>query len=167
MPIEFKDFSIDVKAALDDETIAWLHTWSGEIASQAKRNCNLTRKDVGVDLAGSYANQVDESDGSATIGTPYEAGYWEEWGTGEYAYHNDGRKGWWVYVEGSNSTFTSKTQYTEKEAKGIAAGLRSQGLAAHATNGREPSHTLEQAFEGVRDKAISDLKEKLGSRLGE
>lgn len=166
MSVKFEDNSIKVKAELNDTTIAWLHTWSGEIASQAKRGCNLTRNDVGVDLKGSYANNVDESKGEASIGSPHEAAYWEEWGTGEYAYHGDGRKGWWVYVEGEHNTATSQVYYTEKEARGIAAGLRAQGLPAIATNGRQPSHTLENAFDAVREKAISDLKEQLGERMG-
>lgn len=166
MAVEFQDYSVKVKAALNDATVAWLHTWSGEIASQAKRGCKLTRDDVGVDLPGSYANEVDESAGVATIGTPHEAGYWEEWGTGEYAYHGDGRKGWWVYVEGNHGTSTSQVQYSEKQAKAIAASMREKGLNAHATNGRAPNHTLERAFESVMDKAVADLEETLGTRLG-
>lgn len=157
---------MQVEAALNEETIAWLHTWSGEIASQAKRGCKLTRNDVGVDLRGSYANEVDESKGEATIGSPHEAAYWEEWGTGAYAVHGDGRQGWWVYVEGEHNTATSQNYYTKDEAQGIAAGLRAQGLPAFATNGRQPSHTLEHAFDAVRDKAIEDLKETLGERMG-
>lgn len=166
MSVKFQDFSMEVEAALNDETIAWLHTWSGEIASQAKRGCKLTRDDVGVDLRGSYANEVDESAGKATIGSPHEAAYWEEFGTGEYAAHGDGRKGWWVYVEGTHNTATSQEYYTEKRAKDLAAGMRSQGLAAHATNGRQPSNTLKNAFDGVKNKAIADLKQSLGERMG-
>lgn len=166
MSVKFEDYSIEVEAALDDETISWLHTWSGEIASQTKRNCKLTRDDVGVDLKGSYANIVDESAGEATIGTPYEAGYWEEWGTGEYAAHGDGRKGWWVYVEGTHNLRTSQKQYTEKQAKAIAASMRRHGLNAFATNGRAPSYTLEHAFDAVKNKAIADLQQILGERMG-
>lgn len=166
MSVKFQDFSMEVEAALDETTIAWLHTWSGEIASQAKRGCKLTRDDVGVDLRGSYTNEVDESAGKATIGTPHEAGYWEEWGTGEYAVHGDGRKGWWVYVEGTHNTATSQEYYTERKAKAIAASMRRKGLPAMATNGRQPGHTLEHAFDAVRDKAVDDLEEKLGERMG-
>lgn len=124
MSVKFQDFSLQVEAALNDETIAWLHTWSGEIASQAQRGCKMTRDDCGVDLRGSYANNVDESEGEATIGTPHEAGYWEEWGTGEYAYHGDGRKGWWVYIEGQASQGGGKSYSSKKEAEEAAAFLR-------------------------------------------
>ena len=36
MPVEFKDNSLKVKAALNEKTIAWLHEAAGEIESQTK-----------------------------------------------------------------------------------------------------------------------------------
>ena len=39
--VKFIDNSINVKAALSDVTTAWLYTWSSEIASQARRNCQM------------------------------------------------------------------------------------------------------------------------------
>lgn len=159
MAVEFKDYSFAVKAALDDTTIAWLHEWSSEIASHAKRNCS-TGEDYSSQLRGSYDNVVNEGKGEARIGSPMEQAYWEEWGTGEYAAHGDGRKGWWVYKDGYKGN--GGKQLTEAEAKAIAA--RSPSL--HATNGRKPNYTLEKAFTVNRPKAEADLAKKLKARMG-
>lgn len=79
MAVEFKDFSIQVKAALNDTTKAWLNTWANEIAAQAKDNTQLDG-DAGIELRKSYKADVDDGAGEAKIGTPLEAGYWEEYG---------------------------------------------------------------------------------------
>lgn len=78
MAVEFKDFSIEVKAALNDITRGWLHKWANEIASHAKDNCTMT--DDNGDLRKSYRADVDDGAGKARIGTPLESGYWEEYG---------------------------------------------------------------------------------------
>ena len=159
MSVEFKDYSIEVKAALDETTIAWLHTWAQEIASTAKRNCGMDGE-LGPQLRGSYRANVDSGGGTATIGTPLEAGYWEEFGTGEYAAHGDGRKGWWVYKDGY--TGSGGKRLTEEEAKAMAAA----DPTVHATNGRRPGYTLEKAFKVNGPKAVADLQKKLNKRLG-
>ena len=170
--VEFQDFSMEVKAALDSVTVAWLLEWSNEIASQAKRNCTLKKSDVGVDLRASYSTDVDEAAGVAKIGNPHEAAYWEEFGTGSYADVSKnggkrGRQGWWVYVEGSHTPRSKQTYYnSQEEAEAIAASMRAAGLPAHATNGRAPSYTLEKAFLNVKPKALRDLERKLKEKLG-
>lgn len=153
MSVEFKDYSIEVKAALNDITKGWLHTWANEIASQAKDNCTMT--DDNGQLKGSYRADVNDSVGSAKIGTPLESGYWEEYGTGEYAVHGDGRKGWWVYKDGYQGN--GGKVLTEDEAKAIAA----RDPSLHASNGRKPSYTLEKAFTETKPKAVTDLENKL------
>lgn len=152
--MEFKDFSIEVKAALNDITKGWLHTWANEIASKAKDNTQMDGEQ-GVQLRRSYRADVDEGAGSAKIGTPLESGYWEEYGTGEYAVHGDGRKGWWVYKDGYQGN--GGKVLTEDEAKAIAASNPS----LHASNGRKPSYTLEKAFTATKPKAVADLENKL------
>ena len=165
--VEFKDYSIEVKAAIDDETIAWLHTWSNEIAAQAQRNCQMAKEgeQIGRDLRGSYQTAVDESKGNAEIGSALEAAFWEEFGTGEYAAHGDGRKGWWVYVKGQASRGGGKTYRTKEEAEDAASFLRSRGLEAVATNGRPPNYTLGKAFTTVKPKAVSDLETRMKARM--
>lgn len=154
MAVVFQDFSFEVKAALNDISVAWLYETANEIASQAKRNCSMDGE-IGTQLSGSYRADVDDGAGAAKIGTPMEAGYWEEWGTGEHAAHGDGRKGWWVYKDGYKGN-GGKT-YTESQAKAIAAS----DPTLHATNGREPNYTLEKAFITTKPKAIAELERRL------
>lgn len=165
--VKFHDFSIAVKAAIDEETLAWLYTWGSETASQAARNCAMDDTE-GKKLKGSYKSVVDEGKGKATIGSPMEAAFWEEWGTGTYAAHGDGRKGWWVFVKGQSSKGGGKSYATKEEAEQAAEFLRKvKHLDAYVTNGRRPNYTLEKAFTSVRQKAISDLQDILKRRLGE
>lgn len=131
MSVEFKDNSLKVKAALNEKTIAWLHEAAGEIESQSKRN---TRADTG-QLKNSWANTVDESNGTATVGSPLENAVWEEFGTGEYALHGDGRKTAWTY----------------KDRKG----------KWHRTSGKRPSRALNNAFASSKGKLKSRLKKML------
>lgn len=131
MSVEFKDNSLKVKAALNEKTIAWLHEAAGEIESQTKRN---TRVDTG-QLKNSWANTVDESNGTATVGSPLENAVWEEFGTGEYALHGDGRKTAWTY----------------KDRKG----------KWHRTSGKRPSRALNNAFASSKGKLKSRLEKML------
>jgi len=163
--VEFQDFSFQVKAAINDETIAWLHTWGNEIASQAKRNVTMDDA-TGVQLRGSYASKVDESKGEASVGSPLESAFWEEYGTGSHADTNKnggkkGRQGWWVYKDGYKGN--GGAELTEAEAKAMEAA----DPTVHATNGRKPSYALEKAFTIVRPKAIANLEQRLGRRLGD
>ena len=169
MSVKFQDFSVNVKAALDETTIAWLHTWANEIASHAARNCQMAREgeSSGTQLKGSYRGSVNEGKGEARIGSPLEQAYWEEWGTGEHAAHGDGRKGWWVFVKGQASQGGGTTYQSREEAEAVAASMRADGLDAYATDGREPNYTLERAFDANKQKAIADLEEQLGRRLSE
>ena len=163
--VTFEDYSIEVMEALDETTIAWLYEAASEVTAQAQRTC-VMEDDAGKRLKGSYTNQVDESKGEATVGTPLEEGYWEEWGTGEYAAHGDGRKGWWVFIRGEASKGGGKSYATRQEAEEAAAFLRTvKGLDAVVTNGRPPNYTLEKAFqskqEWAKDRLADMLKEKM------
>ena len=131
MSVEFKDNSLKVKAALNEKAIVWLHEAAGEIESQSKRN---TRVDTG-QLKNSWANTVDESNGIATVGSPLENAVWEEFGTGEYALHGDGRKTAWTY----------------KDRKG----------KWHRTSGKRPSRALNNAFASSKGKLKSRLEKML------
>ena len=62
--VDFKDFSIDVKAAMNSTTIAWLHETANEVTAQAQRNC-VMEDDAGKQLKGSYKNVVDDGKGEA------------------------------------------------------------------------------------------------------
>jgi len=168
--VEFKDFSIEVAAEIDETTIAWLYEASEEIKSQAQRTCQMG-DDAGKQLKGSYAAEVDEDKGLASVGTPLEAGYWEEYGTGEYADTaknggKPGRQGWWVYVKGQGPSETVSAEYRDKEeAEAVAASMQADGLDAYATNGREPHYTLERSFDTKKEWSKDRLADMLKERM--
>ena len=154
----FINNAIQVKAAINDEVIAWLYEAAGEIASQAENN---SRVDTG-ELKGSWRAIVNESKGEATIGSELENAIWEEYGTGTYADGGNGRQGWWVYVKGNNSVKSvSPKTLTYEQAKFAVARMRAKGLDAHMTQGKTPNHTLERAFQTVKPKALAALEDAL------
>lgn len=145
MAIEFTDNSVQVKAALDGAINAWLYEAGGALESQTKKNTS-NRNYGNRDVKNSWKYTVNESIKEAKVGSNLEASYWEEFGTGEHALYHNGRKGWWVYVEGNSNPSSNQKMYTEKEAKAVAASMRREGLDAHATNGNEPNRPLFNAF---------------------
>lgn len=135
MSVEFQDFSVQVKAAIDDAALAFLEEAASEVESAARRN---SRVDTG-QLKGSWAHVVDVSSQIATIGSPLENAIWEEYGTGEYAAEGNGRKGGWFYVD----------------AKG----------EGHFTRGKKPNRTLQRAFEACRAKIIRRAEQIFRGRM--
>ena len=165
--VEFQDFSFEGKEALNDTSIGWLYATAEEIKSQAQRNCKTDYEEGGKQLKGSYDVKVDETKGEAQVGSPMEAAYWEEWGTGEYAAHGDGRKGWWIYIPGQPSMGGGMTYHDEMEAMMMAAYIQeTYGKKAYATNGRKPNYTLEKAFNANKEKAQAQLDSLLKERMG-
>lgn len=164
MSVEFKDNSMTVKKALNDACVAFLYEAAGELEAQTKRNSRPVKYGR-YDVRGNWKYTVDEKEQEAKVGNPLEASYWEELGTGEYALNKDGRKGWWVYVEGNDTPRGKQKYYTEKEARETAAFLRSKGLDAHATNGTEANRPLYRAFTSLRAALIRRAEEVLGARL--
>lgn len=161
MGVEFHDFSVQVKESLDDAVIAYLYEAAGELEAQTKRNSRPGKKYLGRDAQALWQYTVDEAGKEATVGSPHEAAYWEELGTGEYALNKDGRKGWWVYVEGNDTPRTNQEQYSKDEALGIAASMRADGLDAHATNGIEPNRPLYRAFSSLKTALIRRAEQVL------
>ena len=105
MSVEFKDFSVNVKSAMKDIAPAVLEEVAGELESQVKRN---TAVDTG-QTKNSWTHNVKSSEEEhvATIGSSLQNAIWEEFGTGDYALHGNGRKGGWFYVdEKGNGHFT-------------------------------------------------------------
>lgn len=129
MAVEFHDFSVHVKEALDEKALQFLEEACSEIESAAKRN---SRVDTG-QLKGSWSHQVNEADGKATVGSPLENAIWEEFGTGEYAAKGNGRKGGWTYQDDKGNW--------------------------HKTKGKKPNRTLQNAFESKKAAIIRRAKE--------
>ena len=136
--IEYTDNSAIVKAALSEGVMAFLYEAGGELQAQTMRN---SRVDTG-QTKGSYQYKVQEGTGESTVhvGSNLQNAIWEEFGTGEYALHGDGRKGGWKYVD----------------AKG----------KGHFTRGKTANRPLYNAFNTLREKLKRRLQEILSSKLG-
>lgn len=135
MSVQFKDNSMQVKAALDDAITAFLHEAAGELQSQVQRN---TRVDTG-QLKNSWEYKVDQGKNEATVGSGLENAIWEEFGTGEYALEGNGRKGGWVYVD----------------AKG----------EGHFTRGKTPSRAFFKAYTSTKPKIIKRAEQVIGAKM--
>ena len=129
MAVEFEDYTIKVKDAIDDRINAVLEECAGELESQAKRN---SRVDTGK-TKNSFRHKVDDESHTAYIGSSDENAIWEEFGTGEYALHGDGRKGGWFYVDGKGN--------------------------GHFTHGKKPSRAFWKAYTSTKNKIIKRIQE--------
>lgn len=129
--IEFENNSVEVKEAINEAITAWLEEAGGELQSQVQRN---TPVDTG-QLKGSWNYHVDEGEQKATIGSPLENAIWNEFGTGQYALHGDGRKTPWRY----------------KDIHG----------KWHTTTGKRPKRSLHNAFESSKARIQRALENKL------
>ena len=135
MTAKFTNNSVKVKNALDNAVAAYLYEAGGELEAQVKRN---SRRGTG-QLANSWTYKVDESKGECVVGSPLENAIWEEFGTGEYALHGDGRKGGWVY----------------KDDKG----------KWHHTYGKKPHRAFQSAFNSLKNALIRRAEEVLKGRM--
>ncbi len=131
MSVQFEEYSVQVKAEINNATIGWLYEAIGELETQVKRN---TAVDTG-NTKNSWIYVVDSAKGEATVGNPLENAIWEEFGTGQYALNGDGRKTPWVY----------------KDAKGNW----------HRTSGKRPKRALQKAFISCRVKMQKRLEDIL------
>ena len=162
MSVEFQDFSIKVTEDMEAALIAGLHEAAGELEARTKRNSRQGHTYGDIQATALWKYQVNESAMEAQVGSQHEAGYWEEFGTGELAKHGDGRKGWWVYVEGQDSGTGGKSYPNKEEAEKAALFLRRvKKLDAYATNGIEPNEPLRRAFVSARPVVQAIFEDKL------
>lgn len=129
--VEFKDFTIQVKGAMDDRINAVLEECAGELESQVKRN---TRVDTGKTKS-SFRHHTDTKKHESTIGSSDENSIWEEFGTGEHALKGNGRKGGWFYVD-----------------------ERGEG---HFTHGKKPSRAFWKAYTSLKSAIIKRIQDSL------
>lgn len=164
MSVRLENNIVEVKQALEDAAIAYLYEAVKTLEGTTKRGTRPVKYGRH-DVKGSWKSVVDEDKKIGTVGSPLEAAFWEELGTGEHAFNNDGRKGWWVFIEGgSNYKYKTKSYDTKEEAEAAAEFLRKvKKLDAHATNGIEPNRPLHRAFQ--RRKAW--LQRRAAELLGE
>ena len=160
--VEFIDFSAEVIEGMEAALIAGLHEAAGELATMTIRNSRQGHKYGNIQATALWDHAVDEGALTAQVGSPHEAGYWEEFGTGEHALNGDGRKGWWVYVEGQDSGKGGKSYSSKAEAEEAALFLRKvKGLDAYATNGIDPNRPLHRAFQSGQPVVQAILESKL------
>lgn len=163
MAIKFQDNSGQVKEAMRDAAMQFLYESAMLVQRDAAKN---TTSDTG-QLKGSWNHIVDEGAMKATIGNPSEYAIWQEMGTGEYALNGNGRKGYWVYVEGGGGKRSrSSKQYTLEEAKRVVAMLRSKGLAAVYTKGSKPQRMLHKAYVNNKGRIIQRASQIFKGRIG-
>lgn len=134
MSVEFTDNSARVKSALKNKVSSALHECGGELVSGTRRN---SRTDTG-QTKGSYEYKVVNGSNEATVyvGSNYKNAIWEEFGTGEYALNNDGRKGGWVYHSAKNDKY-------------------------YHTTGKKPKRPLYNAFNSLRPSMLKLIRQRL------
>lgn len=165
MPVEFHDYSVQVKTNLKNAAVSFLHEAAGEIEAQTKRN--VPPGHWYAQQKNAWTNVVDSGKLEATIGNPMQEALWTEYGTGEYAINGDGRKGWWIYVPGSGSSDTNGGgYYSFEQAKRGMAIMRSQGIDAHITKGQRAKRPLFKAFESCKG-AIQRIAESIFAGVGD
>lgn len=130
MSVVFEDFTVEVTEALDAAAVVFLMEAAAEIQVAVQR---LSRSNTG-QLRGSWDYQIDDK--KAAIGSPLQNAIWEEFGTGEYALHGDGRKGGWSYQDATGKWWH--------------------------TYGKTPNRTLHRAFEGKKNAIINRARQIFG-----
>lgn len=164
MAVQFEDFSVRVKDALEDAAIAFLHEAAGEVVAQTNRNLSREKGRWHQEQKEQWQYIVNEGKLEATIGNPMQRSLWTEFGTGEYADGGKGRKGYWVYVKGNegseNSPSTGGKSYTLEEAKRIMAMMRADGLDAHITKGQPAKRPFKTAYTKTKPAIIKLAKER-------
>ena len=129
--VQFENYSIQVRHAIDNRIDAVLEECAGELESQVKRN---SRVDTGK-TKNSFQHRLDRTEHAAYIGSPEENAIWEEFGTGEYALQGNGRQGGWSY----------------KDAQG----------EWHHTHGKRPSRAFWNAYTSLKTAIINRIQSSL------
>lgn len=155
MSVEFTDNTAKVSAALSEGIVAFLHEIGSTTLKHVHRN---SRVDTG-NTKGSYDYVVDEGENESTviIGSPLENAIWEEFGTGEYALHGDGRKGgWYIPEEKLNAKAKSKMKKV----------IGKNGKVYYYTRGKKPNQPLTKAFQTIKPKIKKQLVNVIKQNLG-
>lgn len=137
MSIKFNDFSVEVITKMNTIAAKALEEVAGEMESEVKRN---TVVDTG-QTKNSWTHRLKRSGDkhTATIGSPLENAIWEEFGTGEYALHGNGRKGGWFYED--------------EQGEG------------HFTRGKHPRRPFWNAYTSLKNKMIKYIQNEFKKGL--
>lgn len=115
------------------------------------------------ELRRSITSKVDNTSGEiiGTVYTPLEYAPYVEYGTGLFREENP-KAGYWVYVKNSSGQRSGPTnRYSLEKAKEVVAYLKSKGLDATYTQGREPAPFMRPALNENRERILEILKEGL------
>lgn len=115
------------------------------------------------ELRRSITSKVENTSGDlkGVVYTPLEYAPYVEYGTGLYREENP-KAGYWVYVKNSSGQRSGPTnRYTLEKAKEVVAYLKSKGLDATYTQGREPAPFMRPALYENRDRILEILREGL------
>lgn len=132
MSVQFQDFSIQVKDAIDEKVERFLYESAELVTDQAAQ---ITPVQTG-QLKGSWKYSVDLGRKEAKVGSPLENAIWNEFGTGEHALHGDGRKGGWSYQDDAGYW--------------------------HHTKGKTPNRTLQKTFDAKKNSIINFARQLFG-----
>lgn len=132
MSVRFEDYSIQVRAAIEDATHNFLEEAASLVEGQAVDNSPV---DTG-QLKGSFAHVVDDSKDEAQVGSTAEHSIYVEFGTGEHALKGNGRQGGWRYQD-------DKGEW-------------------HYTTGQKPVRMLYNAFETKKSAIINEARRRFG-----
>lgn len=133
--VKFEDFSVQVKGAIDDAVMQYLHEAAGELVSQTARSSPV---DTG-ELKNSWNYNIDEGKQEAKVGSPIENAIWNEFGTGEFALEGNGRKGGWKYKDDHGDW--------------------------HFTRGKAPQRTFKKSYDALKPKLIKRAEQVLKGKL--
>lgn len=137
--IKFIDHSEEVKTMIADLAESALEEVCGELEAQVKRNTvvdtgqtknSWQHRVTGSMMAGEYRGEV---------GSDYMNAVYEEFGTGDYALHGDGRKGGWFY----------------EDDWGVG----------HFTHGKKPRRPFQKAYDSLKNKLIKFIQDKFKGGL--
>ena len=138
MSLEFKDNSNAVKKMLERLCIAAVTEAGIELLEQVQKNTKVV---TGRTKESWQMDTKENSQGVAVcVGSNYENAIWEEFGTGEYALHGDGRKGGWVYQAPKGEFYFTK--------------------------GKTPNRPMYNAFTALKNKLIKRYADILRSKIG-
>lgn len=161
MPVEFHDYSVQVREAMDDAAVSFLHEAASELKSQAQRKTQVG-KVAGGKTKGAWKYVVDEADLIATVGNTEENAIWEEMGTGEYALEGKGRRGGWYILIGEGEGQISQRVV---DAYGMTVKYGKDGKKYAYTTGKKPKRMLHNAFVENKAKIIRRAEQILRGRL--
>lgn len=153
MPVIFEDNRIHVENALSSAIEQFLEEAADLVVSATKENAS-TRVETG-NTRRNWKHIVDMSSHTATIGNPLENAVWEEFGTGEHALNNDGRKGGW-YIPAEKLSPKAKSKMRKTVIK---------GKEFYFTRGKKPIRALHNAYHDNKNRIIRRAEQVFGERM--